>query len=751
MAKQKPIDLNTKDGIMKRKSVVLVTALALTVGGGVAIGAVGPPGINGPGLAAVGPVSPTDGFPVWYQDRTGLRLEQCGVWATDPMCPAVAPRPVPGSPTSFPDNYPVEGFYQLASATIPTSGAGRAVVALNLEQSLLPNGAQITFARLRVDINNAVQDLNYKVTTPAGVTNVVSAGVAPHPGNVFTTVDTGAAPGDFSGALGGHVGPFLTWDTFNNVPADPALKPNAAGKPTYVGDGFTPHKVIGSPYGTNFVRIEATGVNPNPAVDGCPTMLTVHAFGDCVETTLITLQGKLATTSGVTADKATYSRSSAGAGLVDAFASSLPSDQQAIQVSDPSAAPEFGTTLLTGSPASAGHYFARVPYVGAAPPASVRVTNISDVPAASKVIPVVDEVSGTAVFTTGTAATPIAAEIPGSLAINAVSSDTFAPPVLTASGFAALPVPLALGVLAIPLLDAPPAFVTVTSSAGGTAKLPVTVAGVAYAPVPAVAMAGPDQNAAVGALVTLDGTSSTGALTYAWTSPAGITLANPTSANPTFTPAAADIGANVFTLTVTGLGGTTSTATVTVNVSAAAAAVANAGPNQTGVRRGTTVTLDGSLSTVGAYQWSQVVAVGDPTATLVGATTAKPTFTFPLYQYPANNGALTFNLQVTSVDGSVSNASVTVTPSADIVITTRGQYTVSKNSWALAGTSSVRAGQTVTAHLGPLSGPVIGTALVDAIGGWRVNATGTPAVAGNSVTVESGLGGTSVPFVVKIG
>ena len=290
----------------------------------------------------------------------------------------------------------------------------------------------------------------------------------------------------------------------------------------------------------------------------CPTV--AGPLADCVETNLLVLQGKIATTSGVTADQATYSRSSAAAGNVDVYASSI-GDQQAITTTDVPVAPalaEFAPTELTGSPASAGHYFARVPYVGAAPPTTVKVSNIGDVPVATKNIAVVDEVTGTAVYTTGTpgnpAAVPPVAPVPGSLAIAAVSSDTFAPPVLTASGFAALPVPLALGVLAVPVQDAPPVFVTVTSAAGGTVKLPVTVVGAAYAPVPAVAMAGPDQNAAVGALVTLDGSASTGALTYAWTSPAGIVLANPTTATPTFTPTAADIGANVFTLTVTGSG-----------------------------------------------------------------------------------------------------------------------------------------------------------------------------------------------------
>jgi hypothetical protein len=738
---------------MKRKSVVILAALTLVGGTGVAFGAVGPPGINGPGLAVVGPISPTDGFPVWYQDKTGLRVESCGVWTKDPMCPAVAPLPNPASPVSFPANFPVEGFYMLSTAVLNTAGAGKATIALNLEQSLPApaNGQQTTFSRQRFTITNTTDGVPYKITTPAGVKTVQSVG-----GKIFDTEDIGVAAGNFSGALGGHIGPFLTWDTFANAVPDPALKPNALGKPTYIGDGFTPHKVVGSPYDTNFVRIEATGVNPTPLTDACPTV--AGPLADCVETTLFVLQGKIATTSGVSADQATYSRSSAAAGNVDVYASSL-GDQQVITTSDVPVAPapaEFAPTELTGSPASAGHYFARVPYIGAAPPTTVRVSNISDVPVALKTMPVVDQVTGTAIYTTGTPANPAAvppvAAIPGSLAVNAVSSDTFAPPVLSASGFGALPLPLplTLGALTVPAMDAPPVFVTVTSAAGGVAKLPVTVVGAAYAPIPALAMAGPNQAVSVGALVTLDGSSSVGALTFAWTSPAGIVLTNPTSANPTFTPTALSLGANVFTLTVTGAGATTSTSTVTITVTAGTPAVANAGLNQIAIQRGSVVTLDGSLSSVGTYLWTQVVAAGDPTATLTGATTLRPTFTFPFYKSPAGNGSLTFNLKVTSIDGTVANSLVTITPSKDTLVTTRAVYTVSKTTWLVAGTSSILAGQIVTVHLGLVTGPVIGTAIVDPTGAFQVRGTTPPAVLGSQVTAESQLGGIAVAFPVKV-
>ena len=86
-----------------------------------------------------------------------------------------------------------------------------------------------------------------------------------------------------------------------------------------------------------------------------------------------------------------------------------------------------------------------------------------------------------------------------------------------------------------------------------------------------------------------------------WDQPrsAGIVLANPTTATPTFTATAANLVANVFTLSVTGLGGTASTSTVAATVAAGVAASANAGPDQVGIQPGTTVDRDGSLSSVG--------------------------------------------------------------------------------------------------------------------------------------------------------
>ena len=132
--------------------------------------------------------------------------------------------PDPTAPMSFPDNYPDEGFYTLTNANLTTGNGGKALLVVALEQAFgagpVADGDQVTFARLRLKITNATDGVNYKFTTPAGVKTLQTS----KPGLVFDTEDIGiGGKGDFTGALGGRVGPFLTWDTF---PTDSALKPD---------------------------------------------------------------------------------------------------------------------------------------------------------------------------------------------------------------------------------------------------------------------------------------------------------------------------------------------------------------------------------------------------------------------------------------------------------------------------------------------------------------------------------------------
>lgn len=711
---------------MKRTVGAALAALLIVPVAGIAARAAVPGGTPGPGFAAVGPVSATDGYPVWYKDKNGLRVERC-VAAADPRCPARGPLPDETAPVSFPDNYPDESFYALASANLTTGNGGKATIGLALESAFasgpVVDGDQVTFARVRIKFTNAKDGTDYRVTTPAGVKTLQTNGKTP--GLVFDTEDIGiGGKGDFSGALGGRLGPFLTWDTFGSK-SDPALLGD-----TYIGDGVTPHKIKGSPFGTNVVRIEGPGINPSATTDACPTV--PGPFSDCVETDLFTIQGKVATTAGVTAEQAAYARSSGSGGVVDVYATS-DSEAQAIQVSDAGSGTAFAATAMKGQ---GGHYFARVAYSGA-PPASVKVTNTGDVPPSVKTIAVTDRVVASASYDNDS----------HSLFVTGSSSDTSGTPALTATGWG----PLAGGTLTATNVDAPPSSVTVTSSAGGSLTVPVLVTGAATPPVPITAMAGPDQSVQPGAKVTLDGTASSGGISsYAWDAPSGISLTGAGTATPSFT-APTTPGDYLFTLRVSGPAGS-ATADVTVTVQQPAATVtASAKVAAFSGQRGTLVTLDGSASTGAAtFTWTQTVGAGDPVVTLTGADTARPTFTFPLYRSPASNGPLHFLLTIASSGGATSTATVDVTPVSDTVVVTAAR--LSSGKWRVDGTSSVLGGQTVTAHLGSLTGPVIGSGPVDITGAFSIRpASGPTATTGSTVVVESTLGGVSTPFTVRIG
>ncbi|MFZ3166502.1 MAG: SdrD B-like domain-containing protein [Candidatus Methanoperedens sp.] len=232
-----------------------------------------------PGLQGVGPISGANGFPIWYEDSNGLRLEPClsGPNGFDPNCALLAdPGFNPSQPIVFPTNFPEEMFYWSADGSMDigadTGSAGRARLVLALEGAFTNGpvavGEQAVFGRVRIVMDAPAAGI-YTVTHPYGVDvfNVTEPG----PRAVFYTQDHGCFgladyPCNFAIPLSSRIGPFLT--SVDNPPPP-------AG---YIG-GDTPSNVTGSPFNTNFFRIDGpAGVDLDPVLPGVQTTITTNLF-----------------------------------------------------------------------------------------------------------------------------------------------------------------------------------------------------------------------------------------------------------------------------------------------------------------------------------------------------------------------------------------------------------------------------------------------------------------------------------------
>ncbi len=520
-------------------------------------------------------------------------------------------------------------------------------------------------------------------------------------------------PGNFSGALAGRVGPFLKWD--------PAVAPAAPAG--YIGDPGVLHKVVGSPYGTNFIKVEQ--LNP----DGT-TWTTVGQFDD-----QFSLQGRLAVNSGVDIDAVSFSGDDNG-GFVDVYASS--DAGQSIVVS---------ANAALGTPATLmreidGRYYARLKVAKKIPAGTqLEVVNTSDAPVAKKTAPVTDQVLASATYDADAS----------TLTVHATTTDLETgadAPSLNVVGFG----PLVNGAATFQGITAPPPVVKVASSAGGSDSSTLVTTGAGFAPLAPVAQFTVPATVQAGDHVALDGRASIGGITsYTWSTTDGTVTPDPTTPGlATWIPSVANPAAGI-TLNVTGPGGNAS-ATNTVNVTPAVSVLANAGPDQVKTR-GQVVTLAGTATGQRSFQWSQV---SGPPVTLSSTTSLNPTFTYPRMTLPVGpaghvnagyavqNAPVVLQLSATGLNGTTTSVdTVQISPTPETITPGTARFRTGTGDWRVTGTTDLVAGQTVAMVLGsdPGTGQFIGQATVDAAGAFSFKGTAQPVGAGATVSYVSATGG----------
>ncbi|MFJ2427454.1 hypothetical protein [Pseudomonas sp. NPDC087804] len=435
--------------LSKTATVLVVSALAQ--------------GIAQAALFAVdpGPYTPASGgFANWYQDTHGRTLDLCLSKALSSRVPSApgAPSymcsllPTPGvfddtQPIVFPSNFPDEAFWFTGETTLVDAARGIDLTYVSAIEAAFAaeepvEGDQVSFARIRIRVDVPTAG-TYVITHPYGVDvfNIDTPGRRA----INMTRDIGiGTPKTYDGALKGDIGPFLR--SVNGPYTE--TNPLTGAAEQFVGDPNLSEAVTGSPFNTNFVRIEG----PN---------------GLDLRSTTFAVSGKLSTVVRPTpmiAQRSTYSRKAGD---------SAPVAQQDVFVLAP---PAPGTAAVTSSTPvlnmteanSTGSWYAQSS-VNPTLPTTLQVTADNHLAIASST-PTTLPMALTDLVVIQSAQYSLSS---GQLTVVASTSDETSPPLLTAtsgSGAAigALGGDGALKTLATGISPIPPAKVRVTSSNGGS-------------------------------------------------------------------------------------------------------------------------------------------------------------------------------------------------------------------------------------------------------------------------------------------
>jgi Bacterial Ig domain len=694
-------------------------------------------------LERTGPLDTANGFPRWYQDTSGLTFELCL-----PQTPAelagghclLLPGDAPATPEVFPGQFFDEHFWWQSTAALTPASGGKALLVLGLEAAFSADvapGNQISFSRVRVRLIPAPVSGTYRFIHPYGEESIV--GTAGE--RIFFTDDVGiGAPGDFTGATKGRVGPFLL----------PSLTPGAAEIPPvpgpvpgklYIADPARIGPVTGSPL-PPFLGSDGQMHNHNVfRIEGPPGSNLGGAGVDFIETSDFTLMGRIYTgqmPSLVVADRASFARNG-GDQKLDVFATAFRSAGSRLPagVRPPGVAPvtsfynaPCGTTVdaagnLIDYTQPAGAFetlmkaynnsrWGQTSFPSGTPlPDSVCLKDNSAVDVNGQHIPgyhplpINDDVKVTdALFD----------PVNSTLTVKATSSDQVNAPTLTLADFN---VPLVAGTVTVPGVTAPPAKVRVLSSGRGVGESDEVSTGNAGPgsggggdPVLAsndVATTNEDTAVVIpviandkrkGAPIDLAAKPITLAIVGGGTK--GTVVANNATGAVTYTPNANANGPDTFSYTLTIDGVTSNIATVAVNITpvndAPVATADTAGgaintPLVINVLANDTDVDGDKLSIVAG---SVTAPVGPAGSTSTATANADGTVTFN----GNTQGAYRFNYQAT--DGTIPTAAtqVTVTLSgAEVVGVIGADYVTSKNRWKVDGTTSIPTGHTLTLKL----------------------------------------------------
>jgi hypothetical protein len=682
-------------------------------------------------LERVGPVSNAPqigGFPTWYSDTTGIALEFCA--------------PLPGElenghclvlagdvtiPEVFPTNFFDEHFFFSSGAVFPTNPLKKILWESALEGAFAAGvvpGGQATFTRIRMRLEDAPVAGTYIFRHPFGeeTFNNVAAG-----DRIFFTDDVGinCAAGQFDCAMTGRLGPYLLPSNTPGGAELPAVAGTgapgggAAGK-FYIADPLRVGPVTGGPI-RNFVEIEGpAGAILDPANIAAPNIIRTENF---------TLMGRLYTgaiDSRMTVDRASYSRSPAEL-KVDVFATAFPtaSSRLPTQLRPAPVAPVVSffdrpcaTTTdplgaITGfaAPVGANEFpmaaqgnsrWAQAPLATLTDSVCVKDNSARNAAGQPVVafhdVPVNDLVNITlAQFVPGDAGAP------GTLTVTATSSDTGVPPTLTLQGLGNFSnVDLVSGAASLQVV-APPAKVTVLSSARGTDSENTTTVAVvaAFAPVAVNDTVSTNEDTAAANIPVLanDTVSGTATLAVVVNGTKGSATINADN-TVTYTPNLNENGADTFTYTVTANGLTSNIATVSVNIipvndppiainDSTAGAVGT--PLVIAVLANDT-DVDGTPLAISA---GSISAVTGPGSVKTATANADGTVTLNV------NAAGTYSFTYQATDGALTSAPATVTvlmTAPEILNVTSAIFRTDSLRWIIIGTSTV-SGQPITLSL----------------------------------------------------